>query len=70
MLLLISMLGFPMVQKNNISKLNIDSIVEELVCYYVNLGYGKYVDQFVILKLYNELKLESMAIKIITLGSL
>ncbi len=65
-----SMLRFPMVQKKNVGKPNIDSIVEGLVCYYVNLGYGKYVEQFVIRELYNELKLESMAIKVITLGSL
>jgi hypothetical protein len=39
-------------------------IVQGLVRYYVNLGYRKFVEQFVMLKLYNELKVESITIKV------
>jgi len=38
--------------------------IEGLVCYFVNLGYGKCIKQFVIPKFHNELKLEFMAIKV------
>jgi hypothetical protein len=34
----------------------------------VNMGYGKVVEQFMILELYNELKLEFIAIKVILLA--
>jgi len=39
-------------------------IVHGLVQYYVNLGYGKFVEQFVTHELYNELKVESIIIKV------
>jgi hypothetical protein len=38
--------------------------IEGLVCYFVNLGYGKWIKQFVTQELYNELKLEFVAIKV------
>ncbi len=34
----------------------------------MNMGYGKVVEQFMILELYNELKLEFIAIKVILLA--
>jgi hypothetical protein len=41
-----------------------DLITHGLVRYYVNLRYGKFVEQFVALELYNELKVESITIKV------
>jgi hypothetical protein len=38
--------------------------IEGLVCYFVNLGYDKWIEQFVTLELYNELKLEFVAVKV------
>jgi hypothetical protein len=39
-------------------------IAQGLVWYYVNLGYGKFVEQFVTPKLNSELKVEFVAIKV------
>ncbi len=39
-------------------------IVRGLVRYYVNMGYRKFMEQFVMVKLYNELKVESITIKV------
>jgi hypothetical protein len=39
-------------------------IVHGLVRYYVNLGYEKFVEQFVMHELYNELKVEFVIIKV------
>jgi len=39
-------------------------IVKSLVRYYVNLRYEKFVEQFVTCELYNELKMELVAIKV------
>ncbi len=39
------------------TKAETNLIANGLFCYYVNLGYGKWVEQFVIAKLYNKLKL-------------
>jgi hypothetical protein len=47
------------------TKVETNFVVEELLHYYVNLGYGKWVEQFVITELYNELKFESIAIKVL-----
>ncbi len=61
------MLGFPMDENKNVRKPKAQSImefIEGLIHYFVNLGYGKCIKQFVTLKLYNELKLESTAIKV------
>ncbi len=61
------MLGFPMAQNKNVKKLEVQSTmesIERLVCYFVNLGYRKCIKQFVILKLYNEFKLEFVVIKV------
>jgi hypothetical protein len=41
-----------------------DLIVQGLVQYYVNLGYKKFVEQFVTHELYNELKVEFVTIKV------
>jgi len=41
-----------------------DLIARGLVWYYVNLGYGKFVEQFVMPKLYNELNVDFVAIKV------
>jgi hypothetical protein len=38
--------------------------IERLVCYFVNLGYKKWIEQFVTPKLYNEFKLEFVAFKV------
>ncbi len=40
-----------------------DLIAQGLVQYYVNLGYRKFVEQFVTPELYNELKVKFVAIK-------
>jgi hypothetical protein len=42
-------------------------VAYQLLHYYVNLGYRKWVEQFVTAKLYNKLKLESITIKVSTL---
>jgi hypothetical protein len=39
-------------------------VVDQLLHYYVNLGYEKWVEQFVTIELYNEVKLESITIKV------
>ncbi len=39
-------------------------VANQLLHYYVNLRYRKLVEQFVIGKLYNKLKLESITIKV------
>jgi len=44
LLLLISMLGFPMAENKIVGELELQSTMEfvkGLVCYFVNLGYGK-----------------------------
>jgi hypothetical protein len=41
-----------------------DLIVKSLVWYYVNIRYKKIVEQFVTCELYNELKMELVAIKV------
>jgi hypothetical protein len=41
-----------------------DLIAQGLVRYYINLGYGKFVEQFVMPELYNELKVEFVVIKV------
>ncbi len=41
-----------------------DLIAKGLVWYYVNLGYKNFVEQFVTLELYNELKMEFVTIKV------
>jgi hypothetical protein len=41
-----------------------DLIVKGLVWYYINLKYGKFVEQFVIPNFYHELKVEFVAIKV------
>jgi hypothetical protein len=41
-----------------------DLIAKGLVWYYINLKYGKFVEQFVIPKFYHELKVEFVAIKV------
>jgi hypothetical protein len=38
--------------------------IEGLVCYFINLGYKICIKQFVILELYNEIKLKFVAIKV------
>jgi hypothetical protein len=38
-------------------------IAQGLVWYYINLGYRKFMEQLVTLEFYNELKVESLAIK-------
>jgi hypothetical protein len=43
-------------------------IVVMLVQYFVNFGSRKFVEWLVILKLYNELKLESMSIQVTPMG--
>ncbi len=61
------MSGFPMAENKNVKKPEVQSTMESiegLVCYFVNLGYEKCIKQFVILELYNELKLEYVAIKV------
>ncbi len=42
-------------------------IANQLFHYYVNLGYKKWVEQFVTAELYNKLKLEFVTIKVSTL---
>jgi len=42
-------------------------VASGLLQYCVNLGYEKWVEQFVTTKLYNEIKLESIATKVNTL---
>jgi hypothetical protein len=44
-----------------------DLLIDGLVHYCIFMGYGKWVEQFVIAKLYNELKFESITIKVSTL---
>jgi hypothetical protein len=44
-----------------------DLFSKGLVWYVVNMGYGKVVEQFVVPLLYNEPKLEFIAIKVILL---
>ncbi len=46
------------------TKAKTNLVVDELLHYCVNLAYGKWVEQFVTAKLYNELKLESITIKV------
>ncbi len=41
-----------------------DLIVKSLIWYYVNLGYEKFVEQFVTCELYNELKMELVTTKV------
>jgi hypothetical protein len=41
-----------------------DLITHGLAWYYVNLGYGKFLEQFVTPKHYNELKMEFITIKV------
>ncbi len=68
-------LGSSMAQQNMENKEQNEIFVEVetnlltngLVHYYIFMGYGKWVEQFVIAKLYNELKLEFIAIKVSTL---
>jgi uncharacterized protein (UPF0218 family) len=70
---IVTVLGVAMVGKNMDSELGntilfvkgeTDLIVWGLVRYHDNLGYGKFVEQFVMHELYNELKVEFVAIKV------
>jgi hypothetical protein len=59
------MLGLLMVENNNVGEPKTQSIIESikgLACYFVTLGYKKCIEQFVIPKFYNELKLVSLVI--------
>jgi hypothetical protein len=68
-------LGFSMAQQNMENKeqneifveVEIDLLTNGLVCYCIFMGYGKWVEQFATTKLYNELKLEFIAIEVSTL---
>jgi hypothetical protein len=61
-----------MVEKNNVNKfdntlftkIEKNLVVERLICYFVNLGHGKFVKQFVTQELYNEFKLKFVAMKV------
>ncbi len=63
----------PMAENNKVGKIGNklfyikakkDLFSKGLVWYFVNMGYGKVVGQFVIPELYNEPKLEFVAIKV------
>ncbi len=49
------------------TKVETNLLTDGLVHYYVFMGYMKWVEQFVTIELYNELKLESIVVKVNTL---
>jgi len=46
------------------TKIEKNLVVERSICYFVNLGYGKFVKQFVTQELYNEFKLKFVVMKV------
>lgn len=66
----IHVLGVLIVYNNEVGKIGNElsyTKAKGLVRYFVNMGYGKVVEQFVIPQLYNETKLEFVTIKVIFL---